>query len=152
MSSKLNLIARMAARQTPEKIPVAPASDDLAAAIERLVQERVDQALAQQPERQPVHVQRLLDRQFNKPLMPTSFEQLPVVQKTAPAKNLSMQLHRDAGGVIRWMECCGQKFRAVRDSAGVLLGIEQVDESPVLPPPDIPFKASARQYQPGEPR
>jgi hypothetical protein len=146
-------------RRTPEKIP-APASDDLAAAIERLVQERVDQALEQQPVKQPAHVQRLLDRQFAKPPMPTDYRQLPPTQKPdkKPAEFTTIW-HRDGAGQLLWSETIaddGRRFitKVERDGAGAIVRCKTTppDESPVLPALDIDYKAKARKYDPGEPR
>jgi hypothetical protein len=98
-SPKLSLIQRRLERQT-EKAP-APASDDLAGAIERLVQERVDQALEQRPVKQPAHVQRLLDQQFNNPA-PVTVKQLPPAPKT-PKVIESVVVQRDELGRIKKM-------------------------------------------------
>ncbi|KZN16201.1 MULTISPECIES: hypothetical protein [Pseudomonas] len=61
MSAKLQLLQRRMNSSTPEKNPVEPASDDLAATIERLVQERVREELAKQP-KLPAPVQRIVAR------------------------------------------------------------------------------------------
>jgi hypothetical protein len=143
-------------RQTPERIPAAPA-DDLAAAIERLVQERVDQAVEEQPV--SAHVQRLLDRQFYKPPMPTSFRQIEPVQKPdkKPAE-YETTWFRDGAGKISWCETIanGVRFKTVveRDGGGNIVRTKTTagGESPVLPPPDIDPETKAREYNPGEPR
>lgn len=152
-SPKLQILARQMARhQQPERAP-APASDDLAAAIERLVQERVDQAMEQQPAKTPAHVRRLLDQQFDKPPMPSDYRELPPVAKTAPKKSFGAIFHRDGAGQILWAEMSnGVKLEAVRDGAGNIVAMRQVEESPVLPALDIAAKAEARAYHPGEPR
>jgi hypothetical protein len=151
-SAKLQILERKFAHQNPERIP-APAADDLTAAIQRLIDQRVEQALEQQPAKPSPHVQRLLDQQFNKPEPTTDYRQLPLVQKTAPKAPFNAIMHRDGAGQISWMEMSnGVKFAAIRDGAGKIIEIRQIDDSPVLPAPDIPFKAKARQYKDGEPR
>lgn len=74
-SPRLKILERQMLRKTPEQAPV-PASDDLAAAIERVVQERVEQALDQRPVKPPAHVQRIRD-QFDAPAPYTDFKQIP---------------------------------------------------------------------------
>jgi hypothetical protein len=121
MSSKLNLIARMAARQTPEKIP-APETG-LGAQIEALVADAVQQQVADALEQQPVRVQRLLDRQFKPSSMPTSFEQLPVVPTTPAPKIMQATIERDGAGLARAIVVNGQRLLAQRDGAGNLVGV-----------------------------
>lgn len=147
MNAKLSLLQRRMDRQSLEQAP-APASDDLAAAIERLIEQRVDQAMEQRPVKTPAHLQRIRD-QFDAPKPYTDFKQLPPVAKAPAPKAMEMRLHRDGAGVVRWMEINGVKIEALRDRAGVLLGARQVDESPVLPPLDIADKAQARKYKEG---
>ncbi|MCE6980746.1 hypothetical protein EI534_25905 [Pseudomonas frederiksbergensis] len=152
MSPKLALIARRMQRQTPEQAP-APASDDLAAAIERLVQERVDQAMEQQPVKPPPHVRRLMD-EFNRPAPITDYRDLaPAPRTPAPKKPLNMLIHRDGADKILWCEMSdGTKVELIRDRAGKTIAMKEMDESPVLPALDVPYKAEARQYRDGEPR
>lgn len=151
MSPKLALIARRMQRQTPEQAP-APAYDDLTAAIQRLVDERVEQAMEQQPVKQPAHVRRLMD-DFNRPTPTTDFRQLPAVQKTSSTKPFNAIFHRDGAGQILWAEMStGVKFEVLRDGASRIIGMREITESPVLPALDVPYKAEARQYQPGTPR
>src|SRR3990167_603212 len=114
-SPKLQILARQMARhQQPERAP-APESG-LGAAIEQLVQQAVQEQVADAIEQRkpPAHVRRLMD-DFNKPAPITDYRELPPVARTAPKKPLNMQLHRDGSGVIRWMECNGVKFKAIRD-------------------------------------
>lgn len=99
MSPKLQLLERKFARQNPERIP-APASDDLAAAIERLVQERVQEA-QQKPSQ---HIQRLLDQQFKPKTTYTDFKQIPETPKPkTPTAFESVVSQRDAFGRIAKM-------------------------------------------------
>jgi hypothetical protein len=146
------LLERQFARQNPERIP-APESG-LGAQIEAMVQQAVQDQVAEQLEKQPRSPRvRELMRQFDAPEPTyTDFKQIPPTPTTAPAKNLSAQLHRDGAGVVRWAEINGVKFKAIRNGAGVLLGMEQVEDSPVLPALDIDPKAEARKYNQGEPR
>ncbi|WP_448145380.1 hypothetical protein [Pseudomonas silesiensis] len=151
-SPKLEILARQMRRHSqPERVP-APESG-LGAAIEQLVQQAVQEQVADAIEQRkpPARVQRLLD-QFDKPAPVTDFKQLPVVAKTAPPKNLSAQILRDGAGLVRWVQIGDRKFEAIRDGAGVLIGMKQVEESPVLPPPDIAVKSEARQYRAPAPR
>jgi hypothetical protein len=138
-----------------EKIP-APESG-LGAAIERMVQERVDQAVEEQPV--SAHVQRLLDRQFYKPPMPTDYRQIAPVQKPdkKPAE-YETTWHRDGAGRIAWAETVANGVRFVtkveRDGGGNIVRCKTTagGESPVLPPPDIDPETKAREYNPGVPR
>lgn len=150
MNAKLSLLQMRMDRQSPGSSPT-PASDDLAAAIERLIEQRVDDAVAQA--KPPAHVQQLLDRQFSKPAAPcTEYRQLPAIPTAAPKKPMRMLWHRDGAGRVLWVEFDGVKLEVMRDAAGLILGARQIDESPVLPALDIAHKAAARQYKPGEPR
>ena len=149
MNPKLAILQRRLNISMPEKAPVPDTG--LGAQIEALVTDAVQQQVADALERSP-KVDRLIQG-FNKPKpMPTDYRELPAVPKTAPAKNMSAQIMRDGAGLARWIQIGNLKFEALRDATGMLVGMRQVDESPVLPPPDIPFKAEAREYNPGESR
>lgn len=78
-SPRLKILERQMLRKMPEQAPV-PASDDLAAAIERVVQQRVEAALEQRPVKPPSHVQRIRD-QFDAPAPYTDFKQIPPTPK-----------------------------------------------------------------------
>lgn len=150
MSPKLQLLAkRMKLPPMGEQAP-APETSGLGAAIEQLIQRKVDAAVEEQQLHSP-KVERLLN-QMNKPAPTTDFKQLPPLQRTAPIKNFDMTIHRDAANRILWAQCGNVKFEAVRDGAGCLIGTRQIHESPVLPALDIPFKVEAREYDPGTPR
>lgn len=151
-SPKLAILQRqMERRQTPERIE-APAEDDLTAAIQRLVDQKVAAALEEQ--KPSPRVQRLLDRQFNKPAY-TSFEQIPPTQKpVAKPVEATTTWHRDGAGRLLWCEtidCYGKRWvtKVERDAAGAILRAKTMppDESPVLPPLDIDPKAKARKYR-----
>lgn len=146
MNPKLAILQRQMLRKMPEQ-PTAPASDDLAAAIERVVQERVEVALEQQ-RKPPAHVQRIRD-QFNAPAPVTDYRQLPPTPRTAPAKNMNVQVFRDGAGLMRWITVNDAKFEIQRDGADRIVGMRQVDESPVLPALDIAVKAESRKYKEG---
>lgn len=146
MNPKLAALHRKLNLQ-PDKAP-APESG-LGAQIEALVADAVQMQVADAIERkQPARMQRLLD-DFNRPKPTTDYRQLPLVQKTAPAKNMSAQIMRDGAGLARWVQIGDCKFEALRDSNNMLVGMRQLDENPVLPALDIPFKAEAREYQEG---
>lgn len=153
MSPKLALLQRQLKIQpsTAEKIP-AP-DTGLGAAIDAMVQQAVQQQVAEALERQQVrspHVRRLEDA-LNKPTF-TGYRQIPPTPKAPTAKNLSAQLHRDGAGVTRWISIGNLKFEVQRDGADRVIGMRQVDESPVLPQPNIEFNAKAREYNEGTPR
>ncbi|POA78010.1 hypothetical protein [Pseudomonas sp. DP16D-R1] len=143
MSPKLAILQRRMNFQ-PEQAPVPEGGHGLGVAIEQLIADEVSRRVGEAMQQSP-KVQRLLD-DFNRPKLVTDFKQLPPVQKTAPAKNMSALIHRDGAGLARWIEVNGVKFEAMRDATGSLLGMRQVDEIPVLPALDIPFKPEAREY------
>lgn len=99
MSSKLALIARRMNLQSPEKAP-APADDDLSAAIQRLVDQRIE-AAQQQPS---PHVQRLLDQQFKPKTTYTDFAQIPSTPRPKTPPNFEAVVsQRDQFGRIAKM-------------------------------------------------
>lgn len=143
-SPKLALLERkLGVGPKQEKPPVPDShSHGLGVAIEKLiediVQQRVQDALQQRQQvQQSPHVNRLMGS-FNAPVSQ------PPAPRTPP-KNLSAQLFRDGAGVTRWIEINGLKFEVQRDGAEKVIGMRQVDESPVLPQPDIAFKSEARK-------
>jgi hypothetical protein len=151
-SPRLKILERqMTHRQIPEKVP-APAEDDLTAAIQRLVDQRVEQALEQQPVKQPAHVQRLLDQQFNKPIMPTSFRQLPTVATTPAPKATEIQFQRDELGRVNVVNAGNLQFRVQRNEVGQIVRMVPADTAPMPPGIEPPALAAARKYQPGTPR
>lgn len=142
MSPGMERIARQLDRQTPEKAPVP--TGDIGLMIEQMIEEKVQERIGEALQQQR---QQLM---LNKPVPATAFP--PPVVKTAPAKTPDVLLHRDAAGTVQWVEMGSVKLKALRDGAGALIGMRQVDESPVLPPPDIPFKGESRKYDPGTER
>lgn len=158
MNPKLSIIQRQLGIGPKQEKAPAPDTSGLGAAIQQLIDQAVKQqvqqveaALEQQREQHSPRVRRLME-EFNAPPMHTDYRQLPPPPKTAPAKNLKVQLMRDAAFVTRWVQIGDLKFEIERDGAGRAVGMKQVNESPVLPQPDIPFKAEAREYNPGESR
>lgn len=147
-SPKLQIIARQMARNQPER---APASDDLAAAIERLVQERVDQAMEQQPAKPPAHVRRLMD-DFNKPEPTTDFRQIPPTPKAPVPKALEFQFGRDELGRINRVDVGGMQWYAQRNELGQIVRMVPADLVPPPPAIEPPALAASRAYHPGEPR
>ncbi len=117
-SAKLESIARRL------RLPDAPLSDDLTAAIERLVNDRVDAALEER--KRPPHVQRLMD-DFNRPKPVTDYRDLPPVQTTPAPKVMEATIERDGAGLARAMVVNGQRFIAQRDGAGQLVRIVSED-------------------------
>lgn len=141
------------ARRTPEQAP-APETSDLGAAIEALIQQRVDEALAKEREQHPPPRVRNL---FNAPEPYTDFKQIPATQRPA-AKPTEYETiwHRDGAGRVLWCETIdsnGKRFvtKVERDGAGAIIRARTTppDESPVLPALDIDYKAGAREYKDG---
>lgn len=151
MNPRLQQIARQLDRskQAAEKAPASDLGDAIGQLIEQAVQERVSQALERQ---QPTGLR--LRQIFNAPPARTDFAQVPEPQRTPlPTKAIPpMTLHRDGDGRAAWVEIGGVKMEVIRNDLGRIIGMRQRDESPVLPALEIPFKADARQYNPGEPQ
>lgn len=152
MNPKLALLERKFARANPER--PAPETSSLGASIDAMVQEAVQQQVADAVKE---HHSAKLDRLFNKPAMPTDYRQIEPVARTPAAKPTEYETtwYRDGGGRIAWAEtvCNGVSFKTVvqRDGGGNIVRTKTTTggESPVLPPPDIPFKAKAREYKEG---
>jgi hypothetical protein len=167
MSPKLAALQRRMKLPIPEKEP-APAAIErpnvqgavlppkLALIARRLARQSPDTGEAEsQP---PAHVQRLLDQQFAKPAMPTSFDQLPPVARTkpmSPRETVVTQrdyLHRIQKLETRSLDGSGPVLVSEvmqRDEEGGIVRVltTAVDESPVLP---IDYRPKARKYDPGE--
>ncbi|OPK06788.1 hypothetical protein [Pseudomonas sp. VI4.1] len=150
MNPKLQILERRLARQSPEKIP-APADDDLAAAIQRLVDQRVADALERQPVKPPARVQRVLD-QFDAPKPYTSFDQIPATPKTPAPKAREISLQRDELGRINIVNAGGMQWYAQRNELGDIVRLVPADITPMPPAIEPPALAAARKYNPGEPR
>lgn len=141
MSLKLALIARRMNLQTPERIP-APADDDLTAAIQRLIDQRVSEALEEQrPVKQPAHVRRLMD-DFNRPEPTTDFRQIPPTPRTQPLKAMEFQFQRDELGRVAVVNAGNMQFRVQRNELGQIVRMVpsdmvsevRYDGQPVPPP------------------
>lgn len=152
-SPKLQMLERQMARRE-ERIPVAEPSG-IGAAIEELIAGEVARKVG---EVEKAANNKKLDRLFNKPERPmTDFKQLPPTPRTPfPTAPMEAWVHRDGANKIVWAEMINNgrtvKVKIIRDGAGLMIGCKEISESPVLPAPDIEFKADARQYKPGEPR
>lgn len=83
---------------------------------------------------------------------PLSSDFPPPPPRTAPPKDLTVSIQRDAAGMARYASVGKVLFEIQRDSTGKAVRMVQVDEAPVLPPPPIPYKAAARKYKKGEPQ
>lgn len=152
MNAKLEILRRRMERQMPEKIP-APADDDLAAAIQRMIDQRVSEAIERQPAKQPAHVQRLLDQQFSKPAAPISdYRQLPAVPRAVQPKALEFQFGRDELGRINRVDVGGMQWYAQRNELGQITRMVPADLVPPPPAIEPPALAASRAYQLGEPR
>lgn len=154
-SSKMQMLERQFARRE-ERIPVVPETGSLGAAIDAMVQEEIARKVGESMEK--TATDRKLDRLFNKPERPVSdFKQLPPTPRTPfPTAPAEAWVHRDGANKIVWTEMTHNgkttKFKIIRDGAGLMIGCKEISESPVLPAPDIEFKADAREYHPGVPR
>lgn len=147
----LRHVERNRAKPPPaEKVP----SGDLAGVIEemiaRQVQERVSAELDRHRERLQPTGPRLQALLRDRPA--PSSELPPPAPRTAPPVDMTMLIHRNAEGRAVWLEVGNLKFDVQRNALGRVTGMRQRTESPVLPPLEIPFKASAREYHEGEPR
>lgn len=151
-SPRLQQILRDIERKKPKPAEKAPASGDLGAAIESMINEAVQ-------ERVSAELDRHRDRLQHSPRVQQLMRERPVPAseptppaRTAPPKDLAAQLHRDGKGRTAWVEIGGLRFDIERNELGRVTGMRQREESPVLPPLEMPYKASAREYNPGEPR
>ncbi|MNJ31091.1 hypothetical protein D3C77_257150 [compost metagenome] len=144
MTPKMQLIARKMERQQQVQAPV-PEGYGVGDAIERFitdeVERRVGAALREQAQ--------MLEAARPKPVI-SDYRDLPPVQRTRAPKNLSSQVFRDGAGLARWIQVGNLKMEILRDASGRATGMRQVDESPVLPALDIPYKTAAREYDPGD--
>lgn len=150
-SPTLRLLERkMLRRQTPA--PAPEGGHGLGAAIEKLISDEIERRVGEAMDeraKQPQHVRDL----FRAPEPYTDYRQLPPVPRAQHKKPLNMLIHRDAAGLVLWCEMDdGTKVEMVRDGAGEAIAMREITESPVLPALDVPYKAEARQYQPGVPR
>ncbi|WP_160106169.1 hypothetical protein [Pseudomonas izuensis] len=119
MSPKLALIARqMERRQSLEQAP-APEGHGLGAAIEKLIADEVERRVGEALEERAK--QQRLDRQFNKPPMPTDYKQIPPTPRTPAPKITEATIERDGAGLTRAIVVNGQRFLAQRDGAGLLV-------------------------------
>jgi len=153
MNHKLSALARRM-NLTPEKIPAPAPESGLGAQIEQLiaqaVEERVSSALDER--QQPAHIQRLLDRQFSKPSMPTDYRELPPVARTPAPKAVDMIFQRDELGRIALVDVGFMQWRVQRNEVGQIVRMVPADIAPMPPAIEPPFLAKARQYRNGEPR
>ncbi|WP_141234423.1 hypothetical protein [Pseudomonas sp. Irchel s3b6] len=149
-STKLKILERQMARQSPEKIPV-PADDDLAVAIQRLVDQRVEAALEQRPVKQPAHVRRLMD-DFNRPEPTTDFRQIPPTPRAVAPKAMEMSFQRDELGRINLVNAGLMQWRVQRNEVGQIVRMVPADIAPMPPAIAPPVLAEARTYDPGTSR
>ncbi len=140
------------ARQTERHAPVPDqAPSDLGEALDALIQQRVDEALAVERERHAIQLQQLRE-QINRQAVNQPAKKPPPAFETV--------WHRDGAGKLLWAETTvesdGRRFisKVERDAAGAVVRMHTAPtgESPVLPALDVPYKVEARQYQPGTPR
>ncbi|SDO20179.1 hypothetical protein SAMN04489798_2308 [Pseudomonas arsenicoxydans] len=150
MNPRLQLLQRRMERQNPEQ-PQAPEGHGLGAAIEKLIADEVERRVGEAVERSP-KVDRLMQG-LNKPKPVSDYRQLdPVPKPVAPAKNRDIKFFRDGAGQVQWAQIGDVKLQVQRDGAGVVIGMQEVTESPILPAPPIPYMDAARAYHDGESR
>jgi hypothetical protein len=153
MSPGMERIARQQDRQAPASAPVD--SSGLGAAIDTLIQQRVDQALATERERHAAEIQQLMvqiNKQQARPLPPPK----------KPREFTSKITRRDHLGRIWITETVveGENIKLVTETMRDELG--SIVSSRTFPwpanetyrpgkPGRLP-QAEARQYRPGEPR
>lgn len=147
-SPRLQLLERKFARQNPEQAP-APVGHGLGAAIEKLIADEVERRVSEAMERKaPARVRDL----FNAPAPYTDFKQIPPTPTTAAKTPFNVTLHRDGAGLIAWSETSdGRKFKLIRDGAGKAIRMEEVTESPVLPPLAAPLEYKERKIYSNNP-
>jgi len=152
MNPRLAQIMRTVQRRQPPPAEKAP-SDGLAGAIEQLIAEQVEARVSEALERQRDRLQPTGPRLQSLMRTPApSSEPAPRTPAPSMPKDLTALIHRDAKGRAAWIEIGGLRFDVQRNELGRITRMVQREESPVLPPLEIPFKASAREYNPGEPR
>jgi hypothetical protein len=131
VNAKLQLLQRKMDRQ--QAPAPTTADDDLTAAIQRVVDQRVEQALEQQQAKQPPpQVQRLLNQQF-RPAPITSFEQLPPVPRTRAPKAAETQLARDELGRVNKITVGTMEFYVQRNELGQAVRVVPSDTAPMPP-------------------
>lgn len=153
MSPKLALIARQFARSNPEKKP-EPEAHGLGAAIEKLIADEVERRVGEvmtERTKEPAHVRRLMD-DFNRPAPVTDYRQLPAVPHKQPMKAMDITFQRDELRRIAVVDMGSMQFRVQRGALGEIVRMVPIADAPMPPAIEPPLKASARQYNPGEPR
>lgn len=152
MSFYLDRLGVKMARQKAKEQAPPPATTDLGAAIESLIQQQVAEQLVEATKhvapvnpRVPEHRRAFTDTA-------EQHEFPPPPPATAAPKDLTVSLQRDAAGKPIFAMVGPVKFEIQRNSEGRVVRMVQVDEAPVLPQPPVPYKAAARKYKPGEPR
>ncbi len=150
---KLQQILRRTERNRAEPAEKAQPAGDLASAISQLIAEQVEARVSEALERQRDRLQPTGPRLQSLMRTPApSSEPAPRTPAPSMPKDLTALIHRDAKGRAAWIEIGGLRFDVQRNELGRITRMVQREESPVLPPLEIPFKASAREYNPGEPR
>lgn len=121
MNSRLSLIAKQVERREQQQaqapVETSGIGGAIEAVIERMVEERVAQALAAQKQ--------MLAEQQPKPRF-DDFRQIPPTPRTVTPKPMQATIQRDGAGVARALVINGQRLLLQRDAAGQLVGF--VDE------------------------
>ncbi|MFK0090185.1 hypothetical protein ACIQUS_23180 [Pseudomonas sp. NPDC090755] len=130
MSPKLKMLERKMLRQEQAQAPT-PADDDLTTAIQRLIDQRVEQALEQQPVKQPPQVQRLLDQQCNRHQTFVNFKQVPTPPRTPAPPMRDISFDRDEFGRICAAHCGNLTFFCQRNELGQVVRLIPSDVAPM---------------------
>lgn len=146
MSPGMERIARQQDRaQAPAPVP----DHGLGATIERLICDEVERRVGEAEDR--ARQQRLLDRQFNAPA-PRTFEQIPPTPRTQPQKAMEFTFQRDELRRIAVISVDGEQWRVQRGAHGEIVRMIPADVAPMPPTITPPYKAAAREYDPGTER
>ncbi|MDH0707035.1 hypothetical protein N5D53_10955 [Pseudomonas sp. GD03862] len=134
MNSKLSLIARQVERreqqQAPAPVETSGIGGAIEAVIERMVEERVAAALAEQ--------RRQLE--FNKPKPVTDYRDLPPIPRTRAPKSMECQLYRDELRRVNRISIGTMEFVVQRNEVGQVVRMVPADIAPLppaAPPADI---------------
>ncbi|MFG0324726.1 hypothetical protein ACF8EF_20720 [Pseudomonas sp. zjy_15] len=134
MNSKLSLIARQVERreqqQAPAPVETSGIGGAIEAVIERMVEERVAAALAEQ--------RRQLE--FNKPKPVTDYRDLPPIPRTRAPKAMECQLYRDELRRVNRISIGTMEFVVQRNEVGQVVRMVPADIAPLppaVPPADI---------------
>ena len=152
MTPKFEIIARQIARhQQPERVQARATDDDLAAVIQRMIDQRVSEAIERQPVKPPARVQRVFD-QFDAPKPYTDFRQIEPPPKARVPKAMELHFQRDELGRINRVNAGDMQWVVQRNELGDIVRMVPADIAPMPPAIEPPALAASRQYQAPAPR